>query len=223
MEDLKGIFAKRLVELREDWRITQQDLANELGITRQSLSLYENAERTISIDLLVKIADFFNVTVDYLLGQTEAATTETTLREVCDYTRLSEKAVSQLTTFAARSVYQETLETAIKGEETRAQVEHREIDTRYILKSLSDINIEVDYQTVSQFLHNDNPILTPMDFINFMLEDKAFEEFMNEILTYHSDKLEKGIEDFDYYFIWKSQKYINGIIERFVKQTNDEL
>lgn len=92
----KEIFSQRLVQLREDRGITQQTLADDLKITRQSLSLYEKAERTINIDLLVKIANYFNVSADYLLGLNENATTDTELKAVCDYTGLSEEAVIEL-------------------------------------------------------------------------------------------------------------------------------
>ncbi len=64
----KENFSKRLIYLRDKKGITQQELADNLNITRQSLSLYEKAERTINIELLAKIADFFNVSTDYLLG-----------------------------------------------------------------------------------------------------------------------------------------------------------
>lgn len=92
----KEIFSQRLVQLREDRGITQQTLADDLKITRQSLSLYEKAERTINIDLLVKIANYFNVSADYLLGLNENATTDTDLKAVCDYTGLNEKSVHLL-------------------------------------------------------------------------------------------------------------------------------
>lgn len=90
----KEIFAKRLVKLRENRGITQQTLADDLMITRQSLSLYEKAERTINIDLLVKIAKYFDVSTDYLLGMTDNATTDADLKAVCEYTGLSEDAIT---------------------------------------------------------------------------------------------------------------------------------
>lgn len=92
----KEFFAQRLIELREINNISQQVLADNLGITRQSLSLYEQAERTINIDLLVKISKFFNVSNDYLLGLTQTKTTDTDLKSVCDYTGLTEKAAEKL-------------------------------------------------------------------------------------------------------------------------------
>lgn len=92
----KKIFAQRLVKLREDRGITQQILADDLKISRQSLSLYENAERTINIDLLVKIAKYFNVSTDYLLGLNDNATNNIDERVVCDYTGLSDNSVRLL-------------------------------------------------------------------------------------------------------------------------------
>jgi transcriptional regulator with XRE-family HTH domain len=50
--------------------IIQVELARELNITSQSLSQYELGRRTPDIDMINKLADFFNVSVDYLLGRT---------------------------------------------------------------------------------------------------------------------------------------------------------
>lgn len=94
--DYKEIFSKRLVELREAQNITQQELADKLQITRQSLSLYEKAERTINIELLARIADFFNVSTDYLMGKTEISTMNKDIQNACDTTGLSEQAVNKL-------------------------------------------------------------------------------------------------------------------------------
>lgn len=95
----KETFAQRLIDLREQKNITQQELADELGITRQSLSLYEKAERTINIELLAKIADFFNVSTDYLMGRTNTATLDESIQTACKVTGLSEKAINNITSF----------------------------------------------------------------------------------------------------------------------------
>lgn len=58
----------RIKELRENRRLIQAILASELHITQQSLSKYERDITTIKIDVLKKIAEYFNVTTDYLLG-----------------------------------------------------------------------------------------------------------------------------------------------------------
>lgn len=61
------MFGKRLKELRENQGITQADLAASLNVSRQSISGYENDAVEPSLDIIVKIADIFNVSLDYLL------------------------------------------------------------------------------------------------------------------------------------------------------------
>lgn len=66
------MFGDRLRELREDRSLTQDQLAEHLKITRQQLSSYENGRFEPNMDTLVSIADFFDVSLDYLLGRTKA-------------------------------------------------------------------------------------------------------------------------------------------------------
>ena len=61
----------RIKELREKRGIIQAILAAELGITQQMLSKYERDILCIKVDVLMKIAEYFNVTTDYLLGISE--------------------------------------------------------------------------------------------------------------------------------------------------------
>lgn len=58
----------RIKQLRENRGLIQELLASELGITQQMLSKYERDITLIKIDILKKIAQYFNVTTDYLLG-----------------------------------------------------------------------------------------------------------------------------------------------------------
>lgn len=58
----------RLKELRKAKGLTQHQLANELGVTRQAISLYEKGDREPKISTLIKLADYFDVSVDYLIG-----------------------------------------------------------------------------------------------------------------------------------------------------------
>ena len=64
MEEI--IFAKRLKELRIEKKVSQQELANHLGVTPTGVSYWENGKATPSIETLEKIAKFFNVTIEYL-------------------------------------------------------------------------------------------------------------------------------------------------------------
>lgn len=59
---------ERIRELRNSRGISQIQLANKLGVTKQSVSNWENDNILPSIEMLVKIANFFEVSTDYLLG-----------------------------------------------------------------------------------------------------------------------------------------------------------
>ena len=61
----------RLKELRKSRNISQVRLAIELNISQNSISRYETGEREADYKTLIAMADFFNVSVDYLLERTD--------------------------------------------------------------------------------------------------------------------------------------------------------
>ena len=61
----------RLKELRKEKGISQVKLAMDLCVNQNTISRYENGEREAGYDMLIKIADYFNVSVDYLLERTD--------------------------------------------------------------------------------------------------------------------------------------------------------
>ena len=61
----------RLKELRKKKGLTQLRLATELNTTQNTISRYETGEHEPGIAELIKIADYFNVSVDYLIGRTD--------------------------------------------------------------------------------------------------------------------------------------------------------
>lgn len=65
-------FAARLKESRKRKRLTQKEVAEYLQIAPHSYQNYEIGERRPSFECLVAIADYFDVTTDYLLGRTDA-------------------------------------------------------------------------------------------------------------------------------------------------------
>ena len=60
----------RLKELRKQRNLTQLKLAMDLNLSQNTISRYETGEREASYNELIKIADYFNVSVDYLLERT---------------------------------------------------------------------------------------------------------------------------------------------------------
>ena len=67
-------FNDRLRNLRQDMDLTQDKLSKILSIDRKTLSNYETAYRTPSIYLVVKMANYFGVSIDYLLCVTDIPT-----------------------------------------------------------------------------------------------------------------------------------------------------
>ena len=59
----------RLKELRESKRLTQKEVAEIIGYSEISYARYEKGEREPDISTLCKLAEYFNVTVDYLIGR----------------------------------------------------------------------------------------------------------------------------------------------------------
>ncbi|MBQ8522050.1 MAG: helix-turn-helix transcriptional regulator [Clostridia bacterium] len=61
-------FGNRLTKLRKDKGLSLEDLAKDLNFHKITLNMWENSKKVLSISKLIKIAKYFNVSVDYLLG-----------------------------------------------------------------------------------------------------------------------------------------------------------
>jgi transcriptional regulator with XRE-family HTH domain len=66
-----SMFAVRLRLLRQERCISQQRLADEIGTSKSSVNMYERGEREPGIETVTKIAEYFNVDVDYLFGTSD--------------------------------------------------------------------------------------------------------------------------------------------------------
>ena len=64
------MYLKKLKDLRIDNDLYQKEIDSILKITRQQYGLYESGKRDIPVDLLIKLADFYGVSVDYILERT---------------------------------------------------------------------------------------------------------------------------------------------------------
>lgn len=93
---MSEISGTRLYDLRKEKGDTQEQLANALGVSRSLVKAWENEERRIKTEDLVRLANYFGVSCDYLLGRTDISSPSITVQEICRYTGLSEKAVANL-------------------------------------------------------------------------------------------------------------------------------
>lgn len=67
----KDFFAKKLNTLMQEKNLTKQSLSEKLGISRQAVSKIANGANMPTIDNLISIADYFNVSIDYLVGRND--------------------------------------------------------------------------------------------------------------------------------------------------------
>ena len=61
----------RIHDLREDHDLTQQQVADALGITPRKYRYVETGQQQLTDDILIKLADFYDVSIDYILRQTQ--------------------------------------------------------------------------------------------------------------------------------------------------------
>lgn len=64
-------YYPRIRDLREDMDLTQSDVAKILCMKQSQYCRYEKGYRDIPTDILIKLADFYNTTTDYILGRTK--------------------------------------------------------------------------------------------------------------------------------------------------------
>ena len=73
---------RRIRELREDRDLFQKDIAEMLSMSQTGYSKYETGENDIPTQVLIKLADFYGTSVDYLLGRTDDPTAVEKLLEL---------------------------------------------------------------------------------------------------------------------------------------------
>ena len=82
------MYLQRLRDLREDADLNQTDIAEYLGIQQTVYSRYERGMRTIPLEHLIRLADFYNVSLDYLVGRTNNTKTNRLLHRPIRYAKI---------------------------------------------------------------------------------------------------------------------------------------
>lgn len=65
---------ERMISLRKQKGISQQELGDAIGVSQSSINRYEHDEKCPDVRILTRCADFFNVSLDYLAGRTDITT-----------------------------------------------------------------------------------------------------------------------------------------------------
>ena len=85
-----------IYNLRKSRKLEQTKVAADLGVSREILNHWESGTRQIKAEHIVKLANYYNVSADYILGLSPHETVSADLAAVCDFTGLSVEAVTAI-------------------------------------------------------------------------------------------------------------------------------
>lgn len=213
---VKTIFAKRLKALREEKKISQDTLAKELGISRGSVSFYENGERTADIEILEKVSNFFGVDYDYLMGVSSARYNKSEAEETLNKMQLSDKAIENIINYSDLSF-----------------VINRFIESGYFTTLIDDIVLFVGRKILRKeyeapFLsiicpEINVPIVEDSDDIPSN-RHRSFEKMFELILRYSDNAAYNEYKQFDPgYAAYSAQKNLNLCLERMYDDCKDDI
>lgn len=97
-------FGKRLAEVRKNKNLSQEDLAKHLGTKSPVIGRYERDEMKPSIDTANKLAEYLQVSLDYLTGNTDVLLDTNTLNRILEVQRLPEDVKDKLFYFIDMTV-----------------------------------------------------------------------------------------------------------------------
>ena len=129
------VFPERLSALMKKRNVTQEGLAHELGVKRQTVSLYKNGQSKPDAEQLKNIAAFFDVSADWLLGLSDIETSDKNIRNVCEYTGLSEDSIKWISEINAHQTMTESI-------------------SKQILKCLNDLITSDDFPDILDGISN---------------------------------------------------------------------
>lgn len=67
-------FSERLVQLKTERKLLQKNIASDIGLSLRAYQYYEKGQKEPTLSVLLKLADYFDVSLDYLVGRTDDPT-----------------------------------------------------------------------------------------------------------------------------------------------------
>lgn len=180
--------------------VKQKELAKELEIKDNVVSYWCSGKRTPNTEQIIEIADFLNVSADYLLGLSDAATPDKDLQFVCDYTGFNEQAINSLNKRKNYNFSEEYMnfisEFIIKSSDnwefysTFCNLYETYPETQKIDEHIDTIQL-VNILEKDRYLLDGYIFALSQWFINFIKNNTSYEELSNRInnLYYDDDEL----------------------------------
>lgn len=201
-------FAARLRELLEEREITQPVLAEAIGVSRQSVGQWKDGKTVPDILDLRKIANFFDVSADYLLCQTDVASADNGIRLMHELTGLSENTVNHL-------VKLKSVTDMLSG----LKEETVELSADEIQDKLENLGYSVTHEQALAIKKAPRDIVSPTHILNLLFKTDDVDELMKRLMMQitNTDKL-KNIREINAveFYSWSMQKQVLELLERLI-------
>lgn len=207
MQQTEETFSSRLKTLMKENHVTQQALAEKIEITRQAVSNYTGAERIPDGYILTKIADYFNVSTDYLLCRTDIKTADPEIQSVCEFTGLSVKVIKNIRSFPFCEMYSSDLSNYLENVDL--------IDFISTFQTFISEYAEMD-NTVKELENSIDELSDQLSEFETNEQYEKYDETKDEIETLLKEK--KDLKDRHDFLIWKMEKSIKNFVESEIKK-----
>lgn len=156
-----------------DGEQSRQTIADKIGCDVSLITKHYNGNKIVTIDSLKKYAEYFNVSTDYLLGLSEAKTTDKDLQFICDYTGLNENTI---TYFHNQLTYENRF--ILNYEEiNKAMFEANLLDEEYTPQTFIERYGEIEYNETKEEIEEE--IENCKNFYNNLLSSAFLEKVMS--------------------------------------------
>lgn len=187
---LSKIIGARINTLLANQGKRQKDLAVALEVTDNTISYFVSGSRIPNTEQLKKIAEFFSVSADYLLGLTDAKTTDKDLRFVCDYTGLSEESIKIIKSRINGKCVIEVLNGILNNGQgslffvrlaqefwayKKTMREYLLLLDDYTSKEKKEKEKDIDHKTASKFMKKAEKLQDELSFKKFIVQNLAAE------------------------------------------------
>lgn len=206
-KEIDGNFAKLLSELLQNVKTEkgtiQDDVAKAIGVSRQALGKWANGETVPDIIDFKKLAIYFDVSADYLLGLTNNKTNNITVKAICEYTGLSDEAVESLADYIDPEYSYDPAITSKEEQEMQLKT------------ALNDVNVRNDF-IASDWFWDIVGLISRLNILSEQWEKTVINEIHAEIKGDNADcfyeksyELSKECDVVRYLITQKINEYIN--------------
>lgn len=211
-------LGEKIKEIRKKHNLNQSEFGELFGLTQNTITNIENDKRFPTYEILIEIAKRFNISVDYLLGLSEAKTNNIELKAICDYTGLTEEAVNKLHELCTSKEYDNTDNNILNDEDCTE--ENKKVISDFLISNEFEyiVSMACNLLLIDKIAFNYIDLffvsLGNMDLLE--LKEKSVLQQHIKLLTNKNEQKNEALQDKCDLTLFKIQ---NAIISYFKKTT----